>query len=138
MAADLFLPKHLMDYSSMIKVLTLVFPCSIRRSLPELIEPVDRVFLVEVFRDNNSAVRAKFFSDPLIKHLWSKNFINKNPEIVVGHLRRLRSHSVLGEAKYERLMKDMMHLELTLNFKLLPDMARSSENTMTFTTEEKQ
>ena len=90
-----------------------------------------------MFRENNSATRKKLFSDPLIKYLWSDIFIEESPETVVTHLRRLHSHDVLGEAKYDRLMRDMMELELTMNFKLLPDIARHSENTKVFSDQEK-
>ena len=42
-----------------------------------------------------------------------------------------------GEAKYERLMKDLMQIELAQNIKLLPDIARDSQNTAVFSKEEK-
>ena len=42
-----------------------------------------------------------------------------------------------GEAKYDRLMRDMMQIELEVNYKLIPDVARNSENTKVFSKEEK-
>ena len=41
-----------------------------------------------------------------------------------------------GEAKYDRLMRDMMQIELEVNYKLIPDVARNSENTKVFSKEE--
>ena len=63
-------PTALQDYEHVIKMLTLLFPCSTRKPLPELSTIVDRVVFVEVFRENNTMQRSRFFSDPLIKHLW--------------------------------------------------------------------
>ena len=73
-------------------------------------------------------MRFSFFSDPLIKYLWSKIFIEDNPEVVISHLRRLRSADHIGEAKQDRLLKDMMQLELELGFKMLPDIAKNRKN----------
>ena len=99
---------------------------------------MDRVLFAQTFRENNSWVRFTFFSDPLIKHLWSKIFIEDNPEIVISHLRRLRSHENLGEAKQDRLVKDMLQLELELNFKILPDIAKNRKNLPAFSQKEKR
>ena len=101
-----------MTDANIIKMLTLIFPCTTRRPLPNLTERVDRILFAQVFRENNNKVRTRFFSDLLIKYLWSKIFIITNPEIVVSHLRRLRSQESCGEAKYDRLVRDLMHLEL--------------------------
>ena len=51
---------------------------------------------------------------------------------MIAHLRRIRSQEKLGEAKYDRLVKDMVQLELELNAKLLPDIARDPTNTKVF------
>ena len=108
MVDELALPESLLSDANIVKMLTLIFPCTPRRSLPNLTESVDRILFAQVFRENNNNVRTKFFSDPLIKHLWSQIFITTNPEITVAHLRRLRSQEKDGEAKYDRLMRDMM------------------------------
>ena len=70
MVEKLELPEALYDYEHVIKMLTLLFPCSTRKPLPELNTMVDRVVFVEVFRENNTLQRNRFFSDPLIKYLW--------------------------------------------------------------------
>ena len=80
-------------------MLTLLVPCTLNRTIPGLTQSVDRVFFTAVFRENNNEVRIKFFSEPLIKYLWSKIFIEDKPDIVVDHLRRLRGHKLIGEAK---------------------------------------
>ena len=118
-------------------MLTLVFPCTIKKSIPNLNEPVDRTALVKVFRENNNASRSNFFSDPLIKHLWTRVFIEENPEVLVRYLRRVRSQDNMGEAKYSRYIRDMKQLEEHLSCKLLPDIARDSANITAFTEREK-
>ena len=137
MVDELALPEPLMCDANIVKMLTLIFPCTTRRPLPNLTERVDRILFAQVFRENNNNVRTKFFSDPLIKHLWSKIFIATNPEISVSHLRRLRSQEKDGEAKYDRLMRDMMQMEVHLHYKILPDEAKNSKNVGVFTEEEK-
>ena len=81
-----------------------------------------------MFRDNNEQIRRKFFTDPLIKYVWSKIYIVQNPEVMVTHLRQLRSEGAQGEAKYSKLTKHILHLEVELNFKILPDISRHIEN----------
>ena len=137
MVGDLDLPKALLDYASLAKMLTLIFPCTTKYPLPNLREPVDRVLLAQVFRENNNSTRTQFFSDPLIKHLWSKIFVEKSPEILVAYLRRLRSQDNMGEAKFSRYTRDMMQLEMELNCALLPDIARNPANIATFSAKEK-
>ena len=129
---DLKLPPELQDDQSVVKVLTLVFPCTLRRPLPNMLLTIDRVLFAKVFRENNNTTRYKFFSDPLIKYLWSQIFIKEDPEILITQLRRLRSQEDLGEAKQDRLTKDMMVLELKLNFKMLPDMVKSPNSLPAF------
>ena len=93
MAEKLELPEVLHDYEHVIKMLTLLFPCSTRKPLPELNTMVDRVVFVEVFRENNTIQRNRFFSDPLIKHLWEEFFLPECADTCVAHLRRIRSKS---------------------------------------------
>ena len=122
---DLELPVALQDHENVVKMLTLLFPCSVRHPIPNLMSKVDRVLFTSAFRENNNKMRYKFFSDPLIKHLWSKIFIKDNPEIIVAHLRRVRSQGDrnLGLARQERFLLDMGLLESELNFKTIPDAA---------------
>ena len=67
---ELLLPDELMTDANVVKMLTLIFPCTTRRPLPNLTERVDRILFAQVFRENNNNVRTKFFSDSLIKYLW--------------------------------------------------------------------
>ena len=136
MTQKLALPAALMDEENIIKMLTLIFPCSTRKPLPAMTSNVDRTAFARVFRENNGSSRIKMFSDPLIANLWSV-FVEESPDIIVTHLRRIRSHEERGEVKFDRLMRDFMQLELTLNIRLLPDVARDSANTTVFSKEEK-
>ena len=43
----------------------------------------------------------------------------------------------MGEAKYRRYLTDMAQLEMELNCKLLPDIARASKNVSTISEQEK-
>lgn len=88
-----------------------------------------------IFRENNVTLRYQFFADPLTKYLWSI-FINESPEICISHLRRIRSMKEQGEAKFERLLKDIQLLELNFNFKMIPDFARNKEDIRVFTQQE--
>ena len=135
--SDLKLPSILQDPASTVKMLTLLFPTTTRKRIPNLSQEVDRNFFASAFRENNVQIRLKFFSDPLIKYLWSKIFIVESPETMVAHLRRIRSHEDLGEAKQERFLKDIKGHELKLNIKMLPDIANNPENLHVFTKEEK-
>ena len=112
-------------------MLTLLLPCTIRRPIPDLTQNVDRFLFAQVFRENNSWVRTSFFSDPLVKYLWEKIFLEESPEIVIAHLRRLRSDEN-GAAKQDRLMKDMFQIEMELGIKLLPDIAKDPKNLTAF------
>ena len=56
---------------------------------------------------------------------------------MIAHLRRIRSQEKLGEAKYDRFIKDILQLELEISIKVLPDIARDPKNTMVFSDKEK-
>ena len=83
-----------------------------------------RTLFVQVFRENNGAVRTKFFSDPVVKYVWDNIFVTQSEDIIISHLRRIRSHPDFGEQKYIRLLKDMNDNEVNYNFRMLPDAAR--------------
>ena len=127
MTKDLALPDALQDNDSVAKMLTLLFPCTIRKSLailPHQMDDQKRAFFVQVFKENSVTLRNQLFSDPLIQYLWSKIFIVESPETCITHLRRIRSSPEHGEMKYERVLKDMQNVEVEHNFKMLPDSAR--------------
>ena len=44
----------------------------------------------------------------------------------------LEHQNIVGEAKYDRLIKDMAQLEVELNIKLFPDIARDPANIKLF------
>ena len=139
MVKDLALPEALLDHESVVKMLTLLFPCTTRRRLPLLPvmeNPVDRIPFAQVFRENNLSLRQKFFSDPLVKYLWSKIFIVECPDICIDHLRRIRSHSEQGEEKFSKFCKEIARTEMKFNFKMLPDSAKKSENITVFSKSE--
>ena len=138
MATDLNLPKELMEYQNVAKMLTLLFPQSTRRPIPNLRHEVDRILLAQVFREQNRRMRKKFFSDPFVKYLWSKIFITKSPEIFVSYLRQLRGPDNDGEAKCSRFLGDVMQMELSLNCKVIPDIARDQSPTTTFSAEKQE
>ena len=136
MTNDLRLPAALLDQENVVKMLTLLFPCSTRKHLPasavDMVTPVKRFHLAQVFRENNLGLRHKFFEEPLVKYLWSKIFITECSEVCVAHLRRIRSYPDNGEFKFRRIWGDMMKLEHKFNFKMIPDNARNYENTTVF------
>ena len=74
----------------------------------------------EIFKENNVKKRTAFFSEPLIKYLW-KLFIVYKPEVIIHHLRRIRSYPYEGEMRYRTLISDMHVLENLHNVKILPE-----------------
>ena len=133
MVEKLELPEVLHDYEHVIKMLTLLFPCSTRKPLPEISTMVDRVVFVEVFRENNAIQRNRFFSDPLIKHLWMEFFLIECADTCVSHLRRIRSKPDQGELKYKTFLQDLLMYEVTYKIKMIPDKAKDPENIPVFT-----
>ena len=62
-----------------IKMITLLFPHSIRRQFTDYIHNnVDRHFIVKALQQTDFGSRNKFFADPLIKHLWER-FVTECP-----------------------------------------------------------
>ena len=126
----------MLDLDSIVKMITLLFPCSLRKVMP--VEIGYRGHLAQVFRENNKRLRQEFFSEPLIKHLWSKIFIVEGSDIVIDHMRRIRSAEEQGEEKYFKICRDMAGLEVQLRFKMLPDSARVPELVQAFSEDEKK
>ena len=88
MINDLKVPETLLSLENIVKMITLLFPCSLRKAMPTE-EP--RNHLAQVFRENNQKLRQQFFQEPLIKYLWTKIFIVEGENIVIDHMRRVRS-----------------------------------------------
>ena len=85
----------------------------------------EREVFLKVFQENSVRIRNSFFSDTLVKHLWSQIFIVETPETTIANLRRIRSIEKHGEEKYKKILTDMLQLEINCNFKMLPDAARN-------------
>lgn len=126
-------PKELLDKESVSKMLVVLFPCIIKRPVYKYMKK-SPMFLI--FRENNYNLRCKFFSDPLIKFLWGKVFIKKHEDVLITHLRRIRSHETIGETKYERFIKDLSINESKHGIKLLPESILNAERVSVFTEEE--
>ena len=67
--------------------------------------------------------------------MWNL-FIVYKPEITINHLRRTRSHPYEGEARYKKLVSDILDFELRFNMSILPNEARKDENISLFSPEE--
>ena len=117
-------------------MILILFPCSVRRPFIYIDHNVNRSFFAQAFRENNIEIRNKLFTDPFIKHLWVNIFLETCPEVVVAHLRRIRSCSDQGELKYEKFINDVKQLEVTCFIKILPDIASNEDNVKIFTQEE--
>ena len=116
---DLNLPKELLDHDNTLKLLTILFPCSIKKILPtECIEA--RELLLSTFRENCAKKREDFFSDPLVKYLWNNIFIQEQPEIFQSHLRWILSDSKYGEIAIAKFVMCLRKLEACLA-KFTPD-----------------
>ena len=63
-------------------------------------------------------------------------FILKHPDIIVNHLRRIRSQPENGEVKYQRLFKDLSLNESNFKCSLLPESMKNGDSVKVFTEEE--
>ena len=84
---DLELPSVLMDQRSLNMMTTLLFYTS-QKKKKGVYEKIEdsmkdvRLTCHEVFQENNVKKRTAFFSEPLIKYLWTL-FIVYKPEIII-------------------------------------------------------
>lgn len=92
-------------------------------------------YCYDIFRENNIQKRFKFFSDPLIKVLWTF-MVNVKPEIVINHLRRARSFPYKGECRFMSLFKDMIYLEKEMHLTIIPSAARDPKSIKLFSMRE--
>lgn len=93
-----------------------------------------RLGCYEVFQENNVKKRTAFFSEPLIKYLWTL-FSAFKPEFIMHHLKKTRSQPNQGELRYRVLIADIHSFESKFNFKIIPDVARN-DSAITFLTKE--
>ena len=70
------LPSVFLDQDSILKMITLLFPCSTKKDF-KFEETEDRIIFLKAFKENSHGMRIKFFSNPLMKHMWSKIFITE-------------------------------------------------------------
>ena len=126
-------PPELLEKDCINTMLIILFPCIIKRPAFKAMRK-SPMFLI--FRENNYTLRTRFFSDPLIKFLWKNVFIKKHEDILVTHLRRIRSHKIVGQIKYERFVKDLMTNETKYKMTLLPDTIKDESKMTIFTEEE--
>ena len=67
MSERIKVPSSLLDSESVEKMLLILFPCSAKKP-KYTAKKKHPLFLI--FKENNAALRMKFFRDPLIKFLW--------------------------------------------------------------------
>ena len=134
------LPTVFMDMKSLCMIMLMLFPTISKKARDsrqfcdelELYYSEIRMSCFEIFKENNVKKRTAFFSEPLIKYLW-KLFIVYKPEVIIHHLRRIRSYPYEGEMRYRTLISDMHVLENLHNVKILPEYARNSYSITLFT-----
>ena len=117
MKSNLKLSPSLLDDDTVLKMATLLLP-AFKYADEKRFEFRQFKTFTQVFSISREELRNQFFSDPLSKHLWSKIFILENPEICIGHLRRIRNQPN-GQLKYARLHTDMLCNEMNFNFQIL-------------------
>ena len=88
--------------------------------------------MFRIFRENNYTLRTSFFSDPLIKFLWRDLFVKRREDILVTHLRRIRSLEVAGQTKYERFVQDLRANESRHGVTLLPNSVKEAAKVAIF------
>ena len=136
MKKDLVLPEALVSTENTVKMLTLLFPCSIKSNRQQDEFTRDRNLFSNIFKENNNCLRNTFFRDPFVKHLWGSIFVSECAEVSKQHLRKIRSQPNQGEVKFMRLFKHMLQLEEQFNLKMLPACARNPHNLKVFNKDE--
>ena len=107
---DLGLPGELIDDENILKLLTLLFPCTNKKFRPtECVE--SREMLLSTLSENNEKMRQVFFSDPLIRYLWNHVFMQDRPAFVSNHMRWFRSDPKYGEAGVLKFINCLRKLE---------------------------
>jgi len=104
---ELKLPDKFMNLKCLYMMMLILFPKIAKKQREskgfcgelEIYFPEIRICCYEIFKENNIKKRSSFFSNPLIKHLWSI-FITTKPRTCVTHLRRIRSYPYEGEARF--------------------------------------
>lgn len=113
---QLEMPEELRDHESLLKLLTIVFPCSVKTIEPNFCR-VERLKLVAVFRENCDKKRHDFFSEPIIQFLWTKVFMKNNPDLINIHLRRIKNDREDGSIAVDKFIKSIQKLEDEMKIK---------------------
>ena len=100
------LPQELRDYESLLKLLAIIFPCSVKTIEPDLFQD-ERLKLVTIFRENSAKKRHNFFSDPLIKFLWTRVFIKANPLLIKTYLRKIKTDRNNGSTTIQNFIANI-------------------------------
>ena len=100
------IPSELRDHDNVLRLLTIIFPCTVKYIQPNHIR-AERLKLVSVFRENCVKNRQDFFSEPIIQFLWTKVFLEENPDLVSNHLRRLKSEREDGDIAVAKFIKSI-------------------------------
>ena len=104
------IPIELRDHDNVLRLLTIIFPCTVKYIEPNHIRE-ERLKLVSVFRENCVKNRQDFFSEPIIQFLWTRVFLEENPNLVSNHLRRLKSEREDGDIAVSKFIKSIKQLE---------------------------
>ena len=118
------MPSELLTDDNVIKLMTLLFPCSIRQPIQGINLCLERTLFVNVFRESIPEMRNEFFRQPLVKYLWQDIFIKEYGNEITSYFRLVRSNKDRGELKFIRMMQEFHALEKALNVKMLPEQAR--------------
>ena len=89
----------------------------------------------DVYRENNTAKRKAFFGEPMNQFLWHV-FKAEQSDMIINYLRRVRSHPLSGEFRYQMLVQDMLMLEQHASLRIIPERARQDDIITTLTAEE--
>ena len=105
MTKDLALSNQLLSPENNVKMLTLLFPCSIKSHKEHDEFSYTRLLFTRIFKENSSSLRNTFFCDPLIKHLWGTIYVKECAEVFTNHLKKIRGQPNEGEIKFMRIFK---------------------------------
>ena len=106
MVKELGAPEALLDVENVTKMLILLFPCTVSRH--PMYTHLNKHVMVAIFKENNYRSRGEFFKDPLATFLWKKVFLGSHREVLIAHLRRMRSVAGVGEQMYKRFVEDLL------------------------------
>lgn len=125
--ADLGLPNEVQNSKRHVFALVVMMsPCSAShldeyfvtsQEIKEYLQDLKQTFC-SVFRENSLFLRARFFSDPLIQHLWS-HFLKLQTQVLTNYFEELRNTD--DGVTLEVLVTDILNLSKQINYEILPD-----------------